>query len=60
MHLKTGDVKMLHDNLSVNEHGHLTFAGVDAVQLADHYGTPLYVMDEAKIRTNMKRYIAAM
>ena len=33
-------------NLSVNEKGHLTIAGADAVSLAEKYGTPLYVMDE--------------
>ena len=51
---------MLHDNLSVNERGHLTFAGLDTVLLAKRYGTPVYVMDEARIRANMQRYIAAM
>ena len=51
---------MLHDNLSVNERGRLTFAGADTVELANRYGTPLYVMDEARIRANMQRYIGAM
>jgi len=26
-----------------NEQGHLTIGGVDAVELADTYGTPLFV-----------------
>ncbi len=51
---------MLHDNLSVNSRSHLTFAGTDTVRLAEKYGTPLYLMDEAKIRANMKKYINAM
>jgi hypothetical protein len=32
---------MLHNNLSVNNEGHLTIAGVDSVYLAKKYGTPL-------------------
>ena len=51
---------MLHSNISVNEHGHLTFAGVDTVALAKKYGTPLFVMDEERIRNNMRTYIDAM
>ena len=41
---------MICDNLSVNELGHLCFAGHDTGELAAKYGTPLYLMDEDKIR----------
>ena len=41
---------LLTDNLSINESGHLTFADVDTVELAEKYKTPLYLMDEDKIR----------
>ncbi|MBE6948873.1 MAG: diaminopimelate decarboxylase [Ruminococcaceae bacterium] len=41
---------MLYKNLSVNNEGHLTIAGVDSVYLAKKYGTPLYVMDEELVR----------
>jgi diaminopimelate decarboxylase len=51
---------MLQQNLSVNDAGHLTVSGVDTVSLAKKYGTPLYVMDEALIRRNMRRYVTAM
>ena len=51
---------MLHSNLSVNEQGNLAFAGVDTITLAKKYGTPLFVMDEERIRNNMRTYIAAM
>ena len=51
---------MLQDNLSVNAAGHLTVAGVDAVDLAEEYGTPLFVMDEERLRTNMRRYAVTM
>lgn len=36
--------------LGSNDKGHLTIGGVDAVDLANKYGTPLYVMDERTIR----------
>jgi diaminopimelate decarboxylase len=51
---------MLQQNLSVNNAGHLALAGADTVSLAEKYGTPLYVMDEALIRKNMGRYVSAM
>ena len=41
---------MICDNLSINEKGHLMFAGRDTVELAEKYGTPAYIMDEEKIR----------
>ncbi|MBC8535596.1 diaminopimelate decarboxylase [Feifania hominis] len=43
-------------NLGVNEKNHLTIGGVDAVELAEQYGTPLYVMDEDLIRENCRLY----
>lgn len=51
---------MICNNLSVNEKNHLTFAGVDTVDLAKKYGTPLMVMDEAKIREKCSVYREAM
>lgn len=42
-----------------NEQGHLTIGGVDSVDLARTYGTPLYVMDEALIRQNCRAYVGA-
>ena len=45
---------MICDNLSVNKKGHLTFAGFDTVELAEKYGTPLYLMDEEKIREKVR------
>ena len=47
---------MICDNISVNEKGHLTFAGFDTVELAQKYGTPLYLMDENKIRQHARTY----
>lgn len=38
----------------VNEAGHLEIGGCDTVELAEEFGTPLYVMDEAHIRHQMR------
>lgn len=46
----------LTDNLSVNSENHLTIGGVDTVELAKKYKTPLYVMDEDLIRKNCRVY----
>ena len=51
---------MLYDNLSVNEYGHLVFAGQDTATLAQKHGTPLMVMDEDRIRARCRAYQAAM
>lgn len=42
--------------LNVNEKGHLTIGGCDAIDLAEFYGTPLYVMDESIIRNSCRAY----
>jgi diaminopimelate decarboxylase len=39
--------------------GHLTIGGVDVVDLAREHGTPLYVIDEGRIRSNYRRFAAA-
>lgn len=52
--------KLICENISVNENGHLCFAGQDTCLLAQKYGTPLYVMDEDRIRYNCKIYTEAM
>lgn len=51
---------MLQNNHAVNAAGHLTVAGVDTVDLAKEYGTPLYVMDEELMRGKMRCYREAM
>lgn len=50
---------MLSNNLSVNEAGHLCFAGQDVCELAERFGTPLYLMDEDRIRENCRIYLDA-
>lgn len=46
---------MLYKNLSVNEQGVLCMNHYDLKELAEKYGTPLYVMDENRIRENIQR-----
>lgn len=47
---------MIAENITVNEKGHLCFAGRDTVSLAEEYGTPLYLMDADFIRRNIRKY----
>ncbi|MBE6016607.1 MAG: diaminopimelate decarboxylase [Lachnospiraceae bacterium] len=47
------------ENISVNEEGVLTFAGQSTEELARQYGTPLYLMDEDRIRQNCRTYVNA-
>ena len=51
---------MLYDNLSVNEAGHLVFAGYDTTDLAARYGTALMLLDESAIRNRCRTYLNAM
>lgn len=44
------------DSLGVNPDGHLQIGGCDAVELAEKFGTPLYVFDESYIRSMMRVY----
>jgi diaminopimelate decarboxylase len=46
-------------NIGVNAEGRLTFAGQDTLRLAEEYGTPLYLMDEDRIRHNCRLYLDA-
>ena len=39
---------MLSNNIDRTPEGVLTFVGYDVTQLAKEYGTPLYLMDEAR------------
>ena len=46
-------------DLKINEKGNLTVGGTDALELADQYKTPLYVIDEERIKDNYKRLYTA-
>ena len=47
------------DNLSVDGE-RLLFAGQDTTKLAEQYGTPLYLMDEDRIRNRARTYRDAL
>ena len=51
---------MIMQGFSVNEKGNLQIGGCDAVELAKQYGTPLYVMDENKVRSMCRAYKEAL
>ncbi len=51
---------MICENLTVNEAGELLFAGRVCTDLLKTYGSPLYVMDETRIRQNMGQYVNGM
>ncbi len=51
---------MLHDNLDINEKGHLTIGGYDTVELAKEYGTPLYVLHTDHVYESCVKYKSLM
>ena len=50
---------MLASNIRRDPSGALFFAGHDVAALAERYGTPLYLMDEARLRANCRMYLDA-
>jgi diaminopimelate decarboxylase len=44
----------------INQAGHLEIGGCDVVDLAAQFGTPLYVLDEALVRSNCRQYIDSL
>ncbi len=50
---------MICENIAISGN-HLTFAGLDTVALAQKHGTPVYLMDEERIRKNCRTYKKAM
>ena len=47
-------------HLEIGPGGHLVFAGYDTVELAEKYGTPLFVFSEEKLRENYRMIKAAL
>ncbi|MBD8025271.1 diaminopimelate decarboxylase [Ureibacillus sp. Re31] len=47
----------LYGTQQINENGHLTIGGVDSVELAKKYGTPLFVYDLQLIRDRARGFI---
>lgn len=48
------------DCLNVNKKGHLEIGGCDTIDLAEKYGTPLYVVDENEIRKNCRAFVKSI
>ncbi|QKG85951.1 diaminopimelate decarboxylase [Kroppenstedtia pulmonis] len=46
----------LHGTSRINAAGHLEIGGCDTVDLVKRFGSPLYVVDEARVREQMRRY----
>ena len=53
------DVSLLPASASLDSAGRVAIAGVDLVSLAERFGTPLYVYDEADIRARCRAYRSA-
>ncbi len=57
--MKEFENDLICENLSVNSKGHLCFAGMDTEKLAAQFGTPLYLMDEDRVRSNCRAFQSA-
>ena len=49
---------VLPETAHVNAQGHLALGGCDTLDLAQEYGTPVYVLDEATLRGQCRRFVA--
>ncbi|WP_435621316.1 diaminopimelate decarboxylase [Anoxybacillus eryuanensis] len=47
---------IMHGTMRINERGHLEIGGVDTIELARTYGTPLYIYDVALIRERARAF----
>ena len=47
-------IRQFSEHIQVDERGHLRIENVSAVDLARQFGTPLYVISEQQIRTNVR------
>jgi len=50
---------ILHESFAVNQDGHLTIGGLDAVKLAEQFGTPAYFLNTDAVRSVCREYKAA-
>ena len=50
---------ILYPHFDINEKGHLTIGGADAVELAEQFGTPAYIIDENVVRARCREYLGA-
>ena len=48
------------NTLLVNKDNHLEIGGIDTLELAKEYGTPLYVMDKTHVKNVCKSFVSAL
>ena len=53
----TGAQQVFPESAGVNDKGHLVIGGCDTLDLADQYGTPLYVFDENMVRSMCRGFV---
>ena len=53
----TGAQQVFPESAGVNDKGHLVIGGCDTLDLADQYGTPLYVFDEDMVRSMCRGFV---
>ncbi len=53
-------MNMICENLTVGQDGTLYFGGHNTVTLLKKYGSPLYLLDEERIRHNCRTYVKSM
>jgi len=46
-------------HLGINEKSHLVIGGADCIELAEKFGTPLYVLDENRVRERYREFYSA-
>ena len=51
---------MICENLDVSTDGRLLFGGIDTTEMIKKYGSPLYLMDEVRLRHNCRVYVDAI
>ena len=56
----TKNTEMICENIKRRPDGELCFADIPLSTLAEKYGTPLYLYDEARIRHNCRMYLDAV
>lgn len=50
---------LLPDSAAIDDRGHLSIGGCDVVALAEEFGTPLFVYDEAQLRARCREAVRA-
>ncbi|MBR2466827.1 MAG: diaminopimelate decarboxylase [Clostridia bacterium] len=48
------------ENIRISKNGTLLFAGREAVEIIEKYGSPVFVFDEERVRENCRRYKTAL